>query len=430
MYRYLQKNMQARHSGVQVGKDENGIYLIIQFSKDMIDKVYVDEFFEECIDQGTKIDININPTVKPRSRPEAFYDFLDQGEIARVRKALDLREDYIPVRDDLNSFIYLKNYLDQHPPALKYIAKNREEHATWASEVIKKITDITGYEKIGQRELEIEEGPQTELEGIILKKVYITTAPGLKAPAILAKPKQMEIPMPGIICVHGHNKGKINTIGMLESSSNSYYGIELAKRGYVTLSLDQWGWGERKGFNYKHEGKPEEVFAKSALLLGTTAIGIRSWDVSRSIDYLETLDFVNSKFGVIGQSGGGTTAAFSSVLEDRIDASIVSGYFCTWEKSIFAMKHCSCNFVPNILNHVEMHDLMAARAPKPTFIVSGDSDPIFPQSGVQDAYKKLKKAYDLYDKPENLGIDVIPNTGHVFRGKHAYPWLDKMLLDD
>ncbi len=71
--------------------------------------------------------------------------------------------------------------------------------------------------------------------------------------------------------------------------------------------------------------------------------------------------------------------------------------------------------------------MVASRAPKPTFIIAGEKDPIFPIEGVREAYEKLKQAYKLYGKEENLAIDIIPDTGHVFRGDYAYPWFDKHL---
>ncbi|MBD3187494.1 hypothetical protein GF325_11735, partial [Candidatus Bathyarchaeota archaeon] len=312
------------------------------------------------------------------------------------------------------------------PPDMAWNASSPEEHEQWAGKVRDLVSRLTHFNQ-PKVPLEVEKGPSTTLKGVSLQKIYITTAKYQKVPAILAKPIDLKEPVPAMICVHGHNKGKINTIGMLESSSNSYYGMDLALRGYVTLSLDQWGWGEREGYHDKTESRAEEVFSLSALLLGYTAIGFRCWDVSRSIDYLSGLDEVNGKYGVIGQSGGGTTAAFSSVLDPRLDASVVSGYFCSWRHSTFAMHHCACNHVPSIMQYLDLPDIMAARAPQPTFIVSGDRDPIFPQVGVQLGYRKLKEVYAMLGKEGNLGIDVIPNTGHVFRGDHAYPWLDEIL---
>ncbi|MBD3352977.1 MAG: hypothetical protein GF364_15955 [Candidatus Lokiarchaeota archaeon] len=418
--------MYSRHEGIKVGKDENGIFFVIQFTPDFTDKVYMNEFFEDCIESETEIDLKIEPHTKPRRRSEAFYDRLDPKERERIKKDLDLRSFYSPVRDDLNVYNYLMNVYKNNPPSMQYNAKSIMEHKEWANRLVKKVKELVGY-PLEDVPMQVEEGPETEFKNLVLKKYYITTAKYLKVPAILARPKKIDKKLPGIICVHGHNKGKINTVGMEESSSNSYYGMDLALRGnYVTLSLDQWGWGERRGQNIKLEDKPEEVFAKSALLLGFTAIGIRSWEVTKSIDFLEQFDFVDNKFGVIGQSGGGTTAAFSSVLEPRINATVISGYFCSWLQSIFAMNHCSCNFIPGILKYADLPDIIATRAPKPTFIVAGEYDPIFPKKGVLSGYELLKEVYSLYSKQENLDIDIVPNVGHVFRGTYAYPWLDKV----
>ncbi|MHA1998695.1 MAG: hypothetical protein ACTSU9_11285, partial [Promethearchaeota archaeon] len=271
--------MFANHEGVKAGRDEGGrIYLVIQFTADMIEKVYIDELFEDAADYGELFDIKIEPHVKSRGNPRSFFNEQDPEEISRIKRELNLRPVYVPIRDDLNVFQTLKRMFKEHPPKLAFKAKTIEEHQAWAEELVKIVKKLTAYD-LGMVPLEVEEGPETEFKGLILKKIYITTAKHVKAPAILAHPKVMNKPMPGIVCVHGHNKGKINTIGMLESSSDSYYGIELALRGYVTLSLDQWGWGERRGHHKKMEASAEQVFSLSALLLGKTAIGFRCWDV-------------------------------------------------------------------------------------------------------------------------------------------------------
>jgi dienelactone hydrolase len=420
--------MDISYEKIKIGQDEQGIYFEINFTPNKMDKIYADEFFEEFIEQGKEVNLKITPYVKERARPEGFYDRLDPAERERIKKVLDLRPVYPEIRPDLNSYLYLRNQLDAHPPKLKFTATTILEHQEWMKSIIKTLKNVTRYE-LGSVPLQVEEGPETEFEDLILKKIYLTTAPDLKVPGILARPKHMDRPKPGIVCVHGHNKGKINSIGMEPSSSNSYYGIELAKRGYVTLSLDQWGWGERQG-RYKHTAEnAEAMYSLSALLLGKTAIGIRCWDVSRAIDYLQTLDYVAPKFAIIGQSGGGTTSAFSSIMDDRITAAVVSGYFCTWTYSILSLHHCACNFVPGIMQYMDFPDMMAARAPKPLFVVAGERDGIFPIEGVTDAYEKVKAAYFLYNATDKLGIDIIPETGHVFRGDYAYPWLDKMLLE-
>jgi cephalosporin-C deacetylase-like acetyl esterase len=418
--------MDFSYEGIKVAKDDNGMYFMIPMVN-KLEKIYLEEIFEEFIENGDSIKLSLS-TEDKESHHDSYFDTVDPIEVERVRKQLDLRSVYDNPRSDLNAHTYLTNLFKSNPPELAFSTKTTKEHQEWSKKVKQKVIELSGY-NMGLVPLDIEEGPETEFNGIILKKYYYMTAPHLKMAAILAKPKHMDKSMPGIICVHGHNNGKICSTGFDHSDSDSYYGIELAKRGYVTLSLDQWGWGERKGKYKRTQNNPEQMYSLTALMLGKTAIGIRAWEVSRSIDFLKKFDFVSDKFAVVGQSGGGTTSAFSSVLDDRIDAAVVSGYFCSWWYSIFSVNHCGCNFIPKIMKYIDFPDLMAARAPKPVFVVSGDNDDIFPQEGVQDAYQKLKKVYELYKKPQNLEIDIIKNTGHKFRGLYSYPWLDKVLLN-
>lgn len=424
--------MDFKHENIRVGKDDKGVYFLLKLGNSL-EKIYAEELFEDLIESKEDFNLSISPSVRERTRPPAFFESCDLTERERICKELDLRPTYSPIRKDLSNYNYLLNILKQNPLKLGYKEakiSSIEAHQKWAIQVKNKLKELIHYDLDCNKSipLNIESSLESEYKSIVMKKFYIQTAPNLKMPVILARPKKMAEPMPGIICLHGHNKGKINTIGMLESSSNSYYGIDLALRGYVTLSIDQWGWGERRGEINAARELSEADLSLSALLVGLTAIGIRSWEVSKGIDFLKTFDFVSNKFGVIGQSGGGTTAAFSSVLDDRINAAVISGYFCTYIESIFSLHHCPCNYIPHILEYFDLPDILAARAPKPTFIVSGENDGIFPQKGVQEAYNQLKQVYSLYNRLEDLGIDVIKNTGHVFRGDYAYPWLDKKLV--
>jgi dienelactone hydrolase len=163
-------------------------------------------------------------------------------------------------------------------------------------------------------------------------------------------------------------------------------------------------------------------------MFGLSAIGLRAWDVVRSIDFLETLPFVDKDhIGCMGNSGGGMTTTFASAVDERIRAAIISGYFCSWWYSIISLAHCPCNYMAHLMEHFTVADIVAMRAPQPTFVVSGELDHIFPQAGVQEAYKLAQQAYSLAGAPDNLGIHVMPKTYHRFSGEKSYPWLETQL---
>lgn len=94
-------------------------------------------------------------------------------------------------------------------------------------------------------------------------------------------------------------------------------------------------------------------------------------------------DVIPEQMGGTGHSGGGCTALWLSLLDERITAVVVSGYFNAFKDSIVAMPHCECNYVPGLLSLGEMGDWAALMAPRPFCIVHGQQDAIFPIEAAQ-----------------------------------------------
>ncbi|MHA1734174.1 MAG: alpha/beta hydrolase family protein [Promethearchaeota archaeon] len=426
----MNENMRVEFQGTAVGRDEGGYYIEMPLNADgtVTDKVYVDEIFEEY--EGKTISLAVGEYEEAPRSP------LFEGELAReaaeAAKKLDLKPEYAVIRDDLNIYNWLRaQYLDvSRSRKMSFEAVNPGTPAEvfgWRDELRPKIEELLGFPFPGA-ELDVEYGPEVEFDGLVMKKVYFQSQPGLKVPAVLSYRKDLDGPAPGVLCLHGHNQGKICTLGFHYSSSDSYWGYQLAKRGFVTLSPDQFGWGERFGVAKRRYAESEKVYSRSALLLGTNSIGIRTWDAKRGLDFLESLDIVDpGRLGVIGHSGGGMIANFTAPLDDRVKAVVVSGYFCRWLHSIFTIHHCICNFVPGILELADCEDVLAMAVPRHVFVVSGIHDNIFPQVGVQEAYKVLEKVYETAGFPDRVGIDVVEGVGHFFSGRKAYPWLERVL---
>ena len=95
-------------------------------------------------------------------------------------------------------------------------------------------------------------------------------------------------------------------------------------------------------------------------------VGLRAHDAMRLIDWLETRpDLDTRRLGAMGISGGGMHTLFSTCLDERIRACVISGYYSTFRDSILAMHHCACNFVPGLHRFGEMYDLIGLVAPAP-----------------------------------------------------------------
>ncbi|MCA9437617.1 MAG: acetylxylan esterase, partial [Candidatus Omnitrophica bacterium] len=138
-------------------------------------------------------------------------------------------------------------------------------------------------------------------------------------------PKNVEGKRPAIVCFHGHSgiypyiregteaekkKGEEHALD---------YAVHFAEQGYITVAVVQRGWNETR------QEKPHscERLSRAGFLIGRTPIGMRCWDGSRIVDFLETQDEVDStRIGAAGLSGGGTTTLFFTAIEDRIDLAL------------------------------------------------------------------------------------------------------------
>ncbi len=331
--------------------------------------------------------------------------------------------------DDLNAFKFLENWLQEHPPAMSFHARTQAEFATWKDQARPKLRELLGH-PFPDADLAPQVIKETTVRNITIQKIRFHTQPHMTVVAFLAYPAGSSggLKRPVMVCLPGHGAGKVGSLALGWTPNHETYGIDLAAKGFVSLTLEQFGFGERAPRAKEWLLDPEGVYMRVPQLFGLSPIGIRAWDVIRSLDFLETLPFVDpNNIGCVGNSGGGMVTAFSAAVDVRIKAAIISGYFCSYWYSIISLSHCPCNYVPHLMQYFDAPDLVAMRAPQPTFIVSGEADWIFPQEGVQKAYTIAQQAYGLAGAPQNLGIHVMPKTGHRFSGKLAYPWLKKQL---
>ena len=164
-----------------------------------------------------------------------------------------------------------------------------------------------------------------------------------------------------------------------------------------------------------------------AMMLGGSAAGLRVWDGMRAVDYLETLREADaSRLGAMGISGGGMHTFFSTAIDERIKACVISGYFCEWRQSILAMHHCTCNFVPGLLKVGKLSDLAGLIAPRPCLVENADHDPIFPIEHVKETVRRARRAWDVFGAGDRLETDYFMGRHEIGGGK-AYEFLGREL---
>jgi len=147
-------------------------------------------------------------------------------------------------------------------------------------------------------------------------------------------------PTPAIICLHSTTwgSGKSQVAGLSgrrpvdpprDPQVGADYGRTYAQHGFVTLSIDTITDGER--IEPKRRVMDTRVFYEKHP--EWSIVGKSTWDCMRSVDFLQTLDFVTpDQIGVTGLSLGGHLALFAAAFEPRITATISNGGVLDWHR--------------------------------------------------------------------------------------------------
>ena len=339
--------------------------------------------------------------------------------------------------------LWMKYQPDTAP--MRFHAASAEEAGIWQDRVRSRLEEVLGFQQeppvdfVSRKFEAVDRGAYTR------EKWLLQVSPAAVLPFYLLLPKERTIPTPLVIAFHGHGYGVKDIVGLWETGEERYhpegyhmdFGVALCQRGFAVAAPEISCFGERQT-QFHHLDKAlgqsaPTTCTHTAMLashLGGSVIGLRVSEARRLLDYLSTLEHIDtSRVGAMGISGGGMHAFFSTCLDTRIRAVVVSGYFCPFRNSIHAMFHCACNFVPGLHQFGEIYDLVGLIAPRPLLVESGSHDKIFPRAAVEDAVERTEKIYRMWDKPELLQTDYFEGR-HQISGKLAYDFLKRNIVAD
>ncbi|HEY7210254.1 MAG TPA: prolyl oligopeptidase family serine peptidase [Bryobacteraceae bacterium] len=289
--------------------------------------------------------------------------------------------------------------------------------------------------------------------GFLRRKVRYQSAAGEWIPAFLLIPDNRRGRIPAVLCPHQTTQAGKNSPAGLADVPEQHTALWLARRGYVTLTWDALCFGERHKRESGHYGDAIPFYQRHA---NWSLLSKMIWDLSRSIDYLETLDFVDAKrIGCVGHSHGGITTLFGMALDPRIAAGASNCGFDTFriDGNTFRWSHATAllprlgfyissryltmefyRAVPDsevIRTPFDMHQMLSLIAPRPLILTASDDDFVFPNGGwsTRQSLARLSRLYRLLGAEERL-------FGYYFRGGHSFPedassrayaWLDRWL---
>lgn len=312
---------------------------------------------------------------------------------------------------------------DAMEPLQAWQATNKAEHAAWRKQFHPTVTRILG--KMPERvPLEVKWAEKKEFDTFTRHKVFIRTEAAYWAPVYYFVPHNLKKKVPAIVCMHGHSgiipyidEGKTKADKEKTRQSELDYAVYFAKHGYVSAAIVMRGWNETAGDQDRgvsHTKRSCLQMTMNALLIGSTPQGQRSWDAMRVIDFLQTQDEVDpDRIAAAGLSGGGATAMYLPVLDERVKLTMIAGAFSAYRASYYAMPHCLCQCMPEMMRFGEMSDVVALHAPRPVLLINGIEDKIFPIEAARQGYAKLQQVYQVLGAKENIDADF-------FQGGHRW----------
>ncbi len=281
-------------------------------------------------------------------------------------------------------------------------------------------------------------GKPLEYREYTLQKYGFELCKGLCSSVYILTPKNIKESAPGVVALCGHGYGVRHILNISKKGNKKVvpyidnyqkkFAVELTKRGCVVAAPELFGFGEAR--LKKDLIKPFYIsscdeLSRHLLPYGLTVASVRIFQAIASADILVNYCGIDeSKLSCMGISGGGLTALYASVIDERFRKIVISGYVNTFRDSILSRWHCPDNYIPGILGIGEIYDFASSLAPRELLIESGKKDKLFPIDASLEAHREIERIYSLADASDKLIIDVFDGK-HRVNGIKSFDFLSK-----
>lgn len=258
----------------------------------------------------------------------------------------------------------------------------------------------------------------------VVEKIHFQSVPGAYVPGNLYRPAKILEPLPAVLYLCGHTKGKVNPP---YQANPRWFG----QHGYVALVLDPIQLGESQGY---HAGT---IFKQwfHWYSRGYTPAGVEVWNAMRALDYLQSRSDVDgARLGVTGLSGGGAMSWFLAAADGRIACCVPvcqTGSIEQHAADRTVDGHCDCAFWIN-LHRWCTPDVGALIAPRPLLVASGTEDVIWRPGAFRDVMLRLRAQYRELGVEDRcvLTEDTSPHGYTPALRRAIFGWFNRHLRHD
>jgi acetyl xylan esterase AXE1 len=249
-----------------------------------------------------------------------------------------------------------------------------------------------------------------QMDGFAIEKLVFQSLPGVYVTALVYVPNDHTSKHPAVLVPAGHAAdGKFHYQALSQ---------RLAGRGYVVISWDPVGQGERSQFwdpkahrsRYNLICAEHAVMGNLAYLAGANLARWEVWDGIRAVDYLLTRPEVDGKrISITGTSGGGTQTALIAALDPRIKVIVPSCYITAlpmrMSNRIFADPDSDPeqDLFGMISNGVDHPGLLLLMYPRPVMVAAAVLD-FVPIEGARKTFREIQKMYTRFGHVDRIAL--------------------------
>ena len=249
-----------------------------------------------------------------------------------------------------------------------------------------------------------------QMKGFHIEKLIFESLPGLYVSALVYAPDDGNKSYPAVLVPSGHaENGKVHYQALCQ---------RLVQRGYVVISWDPVGQGERSQFwdskskksRYNLVCGEHAVLGNLAYLAGTNLARWEVWDGIRALDYLLTRTDVDpERINITGTSGGGTQTAYIAALDPRIKVIMPSCYITALPMRMHNRIFQDPDSDPEqdlyrmISNGIDHAGLLLLMYPRPVFVAAAVLD-FFPIEGTLRTFREVEEVYSRFGHSDRVAM--------------------------
>jgi hypothetical protein len=157
--------------------------------------------------------------------------------------------------------------------------------------------------------------------------------------------------------------------------------------------------------------------------------GVILWDDIRTVDYLASRPEVDrTRLACVGLSMGGYRSFLLASLDPRIRAAVDVGWMTSYASQIQSHIRNTMGLtfvIPGMYRYFDLPDLAGLIAPRAVMVQMGSRDGLFPVSGIESAFTKIRQCYEKAGaaNQQNCKLYPVPHQFNLEMQAEAWEWL-------